>query len=735
MNDAAEAKAAKERLLTQAPAAIADPAPHPGLVVVKWFAEALAQPYSQAAVLARLPSDPDPTDRPMLARALAAIGLRSKLVFRDLRRIDPIVLPCILFRKKSGTPVILQSLSSDRKTAQIVDFEEGAFEQEIQLRALRRMTDGRAMLVTPDGERTESLLSPEARLIGKPYRHWFWTPFWANWTIWVQVILAVFVINILSVALPLFVMNVYDRVIPNLAYVTLWTLALGVLIAMVLDLFLRVLRNGMLETIARRVDVKAATGIFRQAMNVKLLNRPGGAASIANHIRDFELVREFFASSTFVSLIDLLFIGIFIAVLFLIVGPIAYVPLVAVPVVLVLALLAQIPIGQTVEKSQQIATKRHVVLVESLFGIETIKSLNAEPVMQREWEKAVSQSALISGRTRFWSNFAITSTMIVQQGVSVAIIVWGVFLVSRGEITIGGLIAANILAGRVLAPLGNIAQTLFRAQHAIKAMRALSTFMKLPIENTEVVENSLRVTKGEIELRDVTFSYPDAPIPSVNNLSLKINPGETVALLGRVGSGKTTLGKLCNGLITAQKGIILIDGQEIGQYDPAELREGVAYLTQETDLFTGTIRENLLIGRPNATDDQINRALYFAGMDVFISENPEGLHQFIGEKGSRLSGGQRQGLAIARLVLRNPKVAFLDEPTSAMDHQMETTITNRLGELAKEGMGLILCTHRQSLANIASRIIVMEKGQKVLDGPKAEVAAQLRQMSAAKAAE
>jgi ATP-binding cassette subfamily C protein LapB len=720
---------------TPEPFAQAPDAAHAGLVIVEWFARNLGQPYSQASVLARLPSDPDITDRALTVRALETVGLRSKLTQRDLRRLDPIVLPCLLFTKDGGQPIILKTISSDRKTVEIVNFNESPSEQEMRLSRLRRSTDGTVMLVTPNGNRAESLLSPETRAAGREYRHWFWTPFWANWKIWAQVILAVFVLNILSVALPLFVMNVYDRVIPNLAYVTLWTLAIGVIIAMVLDLILRILRNGMLETIGKRVDVKAATQIFRQAMNIRMLDRPGGAAGITNTIRDFEMVREFFASSTFVSLIDLLFIGVFIAVLFAIVGPLAWVPLVAVPVVIIMALFAQIPIGRTVEKAQAVATKRNVVLVESLFGIETIKSLNAEPVMQREWEKAVSQSALISGRTRFWSNFAISGTMITQQLVSVGIIIWGVFLVADAQITIGGLIAANILAGRVLSPLGNIAQTLFRAQHAIKAMRNLSSFMKLPVENSNVVENSLRVTRGAIEFKDVTFAYPDAPSASLSHINLRIEPGETVALLGRVGSGKSTLGKLCNGLLSPQSGLILIDGQEIGQYDPAELREGIAYLTQDTDLFTGTIRENLLIGRPNATDEQINRALYFAGMDVFIAENPMGLQQFIGEKGNRLSGGQRQGLAIARLVLRNPRLAFLDEPTSAMDQQMETTITNRLGELSREGMGLILCTHRQSLADIATRIVVMEKGQKVLDGPRAEVAAKLRQIASAKAAE
>lgn len=708
---------------------------HPGLLIAKWFADNLGQPFSSAAVLTRLPSDPDPADRAMLARALAAIGLRSKLTSRDLRRLDPIVLPAVVFARDSGLPIILLAMSPDRKTVTVLDHAAGPMEQELSLRALRRKVDGALLLITHEGARAASLLSPEAKAAQAPYRHWFWTPFWANWTIWAQIVLSVFVLNLLSVALPLFVMNVYDRVIPNLAYVTLWTLALGVGIAMALDMVLRILRNGMLETIGKRVDVKAATGLFRQSMNVGLLDRPGGAAGITNTIREFEMVREFFASSTFVSIIDLLFIGVFVAVLFAIVGPLAWVPLIAVPVVIVMALFAQIPIGRTVEKAQSVATKRHVVLVESLFGIETVKSLNAEPVMQREWEKAVAQSALISGRTRFWSNFAITGTMVTQQAVSVGIIVWGVFLVAEAQITVGGLIAANILAGRMLAPLGNIAQTLFRAQHAIKAMRALSTFMKLPVESGDVVASGLCVEKGSLEFRDVSFAYPDAPVAALSHVSLKVEPGETVAVLGRVGSGKSTLGKMCNGLLKPQSGIILLDGHEMGQYDPSELREGVAYLTQDTDLFTGTIRENLMIGRPNATDAEINRALYFSGMDVFISENPEGLNQFIGEQGNRLSGGQRQGLAIARMVLKRPKLAFLDEPTSAMDQQMETTITTRLSELAREGMGLILCTHRQSLAGIAGRIVVMDKGQKVLDGPRDEVAAQLRQLSAARTAE
>jgi ATP-binding cassette subfamily C protein LapB len=554
----------------------------------------------------------------------------------------------------------------------------------------------------------------------------------ANWGNWAQVLVAALCLNTLSLALPIFVMNVYDRVIPNLAFVTLWTLATGVVIALALDLVIRTVRSNVLETIGRRVDVKVASSLFAQAMNAQLLARPGGAAGIASTIRDFEVVREFFASSTFVAIIDVLFIGIFVAVLYVIVGPIAIVPLLAVPVVMVLALIAQVPLGRSAAKAQQIATKRHVVLIESLTGIETIKTLNAEPVMQREWENAVAASSQINGRTRFWSNMATNGTMLVQQAVSVIIIVWGVFLVSNGQITIGGLIAANILAGRVLAPLGTIAQTIFRAQYAFKSMAALTRFMGLPVERDSAVKSDLRVSKGGVGVQSVTFTYPEAQVPALRDLSFSVAPGEVVAVLGKVGSGKTTTGKLITGLLKPDSGTVLVDGVALSQYDPAELRSGIGYLPQDPELFTGTLRENLVIGVPGASDSAIQTALYFAAMDDFVAQVPQGLDLFIGEQGSRLSGGQRQGLALARLLLRQPRLLFLDEPTNAMDQRMEAAVIARLQDLNRSGTGLILCTHRQSLAAIADRLIVMDQGRAVLDGPRADVLEKLRQAAVAK---
>lgn len=695
-----------------------------GLAVVAWLARFHRRPYSEAAVRARLPEGMALDGPEAVMAALAHVGLAGRAVPARLGALDRAALPAVLFRAAGG-PLVLLHLASDRRTATVVDPALGT-EATLPRRDLEREMSGPLLLVAPAADGTEARTAPETAAAGRSHRHWFWGPVRENWPAWTQVIAAAFGINLLALAVPVFVMNVYDRVIPNAAVVTLWTLAIGVGIALLLDLALRTLRAGVLEAIARRIDLKAGSAIFDQALAARMTARSGGAAGMANTIRDFEQVRDFFGSASFVALIDLAFVGVFVAVLFYVAGPLAWVPLAAIPLVLLLAVVAQVPLGRSAAKAQQLATKRHVVLVESLLGIEAVKSLNAEPVMQREWETALAASSRISGRTRFWSGLATNGTQFVQQGVSVVLVVWGVYLIADGRITVGALIAANILAGRALAPLAAISQTIFRAHYARKAMGALDALMALPRERSDVVRSDLRVSRGAIEMREVVFRYPGAEHPAINGVSLEIRPGETVALLGRVGSGKTTVGKLLNGLLPPDSGNILIDGHAIAQFDPAELREGVGYLTQDSELFTGTLRENVTIGRPSASDEEARQALHLAGMDAFVAANPAGLDLFVGEKGNRLSGGQRQGVALARLLLRRPRVLFLDEPTNAMDQQMETAFIERIAALKAEIPTLILCTHRMSLAATAERFVVLDQGRKVLDGPKEEVMATLR---------
>lgn len=695
-----------------------------GMALIAWIAREHGHAFSESALRAALPAGTDFDAPDSIARALATLGLKSRLVAEPLTRVDPAQLPCVLFRR-DGSTVLLVEISANGRTFSIVEPANPSLRIDLKRRALKRGFKPEVMLVATD-RRVGSGAGGAPERAGP--RWWFWGPVRENWSGWSQIVVAALCLNLLSLALPLFVMNVYDRVIPNTAFVTLWTLAVGVGLALLLDIALRALRSSVLERIARRVDLRVASSLFDQAMNARLMSRPGGAAGIANSIRDFEAVRDFFGSASFVAVIDLMFIGIFIAALFLVVGPLAWVPLLAVPVVLILAVIAQIPLRRSAAEAQALSARRHVVLVESLLGIEAVKSLNGEAVMQREWEKAIAASTRIGGQTRFWSGLATSGTMTVQQGVSVGIIVWGVYLLSDGLITVGALIAANILAGRVLSPLAAIAQTIFRAHYAMSSMRALTEFMALPRERRvgAGVKSDLRVAQGQILFRDVSFRYPGAEHPALVGLDLTIEPGEVVALLGRVGSGKTTTGKLLNGLIEPDGGNILIDGHGIAQFDPAELRDGVGYLTQESELFTGTLRENMVIGRSDANEEEIRAALHTAGMDQFVAANSDGLDMHIGEKGNRLSGGQRQGIALARLLLRQTPVLFLDEPTNAMDQQMEQAVIARLGALGQGTRTLIFCTHRMSLANLAERFIVLDHGRKVLDGPRDEVLAQLR---------
>jgi len=697
---------------------------HGYISLIEWCCKHFSQPFSKAAVEQRLPENYEKLDWNILSSAFTSVGLKNDFGEVSFEQINPMVLPAI-FRNKHNDPIAVTKIDKKNGQCHIITFEHGIQAETISVKSLKKILGNDVMYVSIDEDVLASRRDANADRPNLHQPHWFWKPVRDNWSSWAQIVVAALGVNILALALPIFVMNVYDRVIPSLSFITLWTLAIGVALALILDVILKLIRTSVLERAGRRIDLKIASSLFRHAMGIRLLDRRGGAATIASQIRDFEAVRDFFTSSSFVAVIDLMFIGIFVAVLWLIVGPIAVVPLLAVPVVIIIALLAQVPIGASIERVQQLSAKKQLVLVETLLGIETIKSVNGERVMQREWENANAASSLVTSKTKFWSNFAINSTMMIQQAVSVIIILWGVYLVAEGRITVGGLIAANLLAGRVLAPLGNISQTLVRAQQAFKSMRIISDYMELPSERSDLVSSELTVRQGKISFKGVKLTYPEAQVPALTGFSLAIKPGDSIGILGRVGSGKTTFGKLLAGLIQPDEGIILIDGHEIGQYEIAELREGIGYLPQEPEMFTGSILENILIGKPDATEEDINRALYYSGMDYFIAENPEGLKQFVGEKGNRLSGGQRQSISIARLLIRNPKVLFLDEPTNAMDHSTEAIVTSRLMELNKQGVTLIISTHRHSLTAILDKLLVMDKGKMMLGGPREKVLKEL----------
>jgi len=686
----------------------------PLLACLEYISHHFGKPFSAASVLSGLPIRQGRISVDLMPRAAAKLGLSARLVRRRIAKVPAIVQPFIVLFDSGDACVVVSKSTGDKVT--VVFPSISTDRQVMSVHALQKSSTGYLFYLTVDDR--EEMAAARQSQTGEKSGHWLWSAVGNFWPSWIQVILAALIINLLGLALPLFVMNVYDRVIPNLAIPTLWALAAGVSIAIFFDIVLKQLRTVVLDMAGRRVDMRVAASLYEHALGISMEERPGAAGAIANQIREFESVRDFFTSSSIIAATDLLFIGIFIFILWLIVGPIAFVPLAAVPIVLIVTLLTQIPLARSVKRTQFQSARRHSILVEGLVGVEAIKSVSGEGVMQRRWEDAVAATARATSSTKFWASLALHFTALVQQVVSVVIIVWGVFLVAEGDITIGGLIAANILAGRALAPLGNIAMTVARAQHSFAAMGGITAFMKLGTEHSHTVEGGLTVERGALEFRNVSYTYPEETIAALDDISFKIAPGERVGIIGRVGSGKTTLGKLIARLYTPSQGSILISGSDARQFEIPELRAGVGYVSQEPELFAGSLRDNIILGKPAATEEEIAQAVEVSGVKDFIAGHPLGLGMMIGERGRGLSGGQRHAVTIARMILRQPKILFLDEPSGAMDTKTETALVKHLSEWAKDDRTLIVCTHRGSFINLVDRILVIERGRLVVDGPR-----------------
>lgn len=691
----------------------------PLLACLEFIARGYGKPVSRASAVAGLPLRRGRLTVDLVPRAAARLGLDVRLVERDLADVPGLVVPFIVLFRNGDACVVV---GKRRRRVRVVFPQISEKARGVAMSQIERDASGLLFYVTSGGGEEADAMSSRSRERG----HWLWSAVWRFWPSYLQIVLAALVVNVLGLAFPLFVMNVYDRVIPNLAIPTLVALAAGVAIAVAFDLALKQLRAVVLDRTGRRVDMRVASRLFEHALGVSMAEKAASSGALANQIREFEVVRDFFTSSSIIAVTDLLFIGVFIGVLWLIAGPIALVPLLAVPLVLAVTLLIQIPLARSVAATQRQATRRHGILVETLVGLETIKAVAGEGVMQRKWEEAVAATARANSSTRFWSAFASYFTLTVQQVVGIVVIFWGVFLVADGTITVGALIAANILGGRVLAPLGNIAQTFARAQQAFTAMRGLNAFMALKEERGGPITSGQSVSRGAIVFRDVHFSYPDSGMETLRGVSFEIAPGERVGIIGRVGSGKTTIGRLMAGFYEAEKGSVLIDGVDIRHYDPAELRAGIGFVSQDSELFSGTLRENIVLGNPLASEEEIVEAVRLSGVEGFSATHPHGLAMAIGERGRGLSGGQRQAVALARMLLRRPKVLFLDEPSSAMDTSTEATLIEHMRAAFGDDETLICSTHRGSFLELVDRLLVVEGGRIVADGPKQAVLDALR---------
>ena len=551
--------------------------------------------------------------------------------------------------------------------------------------------------------------------------HWFWGPFWFNRGIYGQVILAAMVSNLLALGSSIFIMVVYDRVIPNNAIDSLVALALGMVVIIGFDYVLRTLRGYFIDVASRRADLVIGRALFQQMMSMDLAARRGSTGGYANTMKEFDTLRDFFASATLAAVVDLPFIFLFLGVIWVIGGPVALVPAIVVPVVLIYAGLVQPILSRLISRSFQEGASKQSVIVEAVSGLETLKSVGGGNFMGRRWEESVDRQSALGLRTRLTAQSATNLTNSAQQAVQVGIVFYGVFLIQDGLVTMGALVACVILSGRCMGPLAQTANILTRAQHALMSYRALDALMKSGSDrNRNRAYLRREKVQGQVAFKGVRFRYPDAHTPAINDITFTINPGDRVAILGRIGAGKSTLARLVLGLYEPEDGSILIDDTDIRQFDPADLRRNVGAMLQDTQLFSGTIRENIAIGHPDATDAEILQAAQTAGVHDFVGHLPSGYDLRIAEKGEGLSGGQRQAIALARALVANPQVLVLDEPTSALDTRSETALIERMRQAA-EGKTMLVVTHKSSMLRLVNKIMIVEGGRIFAYGPREEV--------------
>jgi len=678
-------------------------------------------PATAQALSSGLPLEDNRLTPALLPRAAARARMTARVVRRDLGKVPQGLLPAILLLKNNRACLLLGAEESG-------DFlvshpELGGSAERVSAAVLEADYTGHICLVRPEFRYDER--APEvAKVRG---RHWFWAAIAESRHLYRDALLTALLINLFAMAMPLFTMNVYDRVVPNNAMETLWVLAIGICLVMLFNYFLGTARSYVVDAASKRVDIRLSALIMERVLDLRMEGKPVSVGSFAANVRSFESVRDFIASASITTLVDLPFVLLFLAVLVWISPLLVLPPLVAIILVLIVSLIAQMRMESLTMASYQASAQRNATLVEALTGYETVKALNAQGIIQRNWERATEYIAKLGGDLKLISAATVGFVQMAQQLVSVAVVIIGVYEAQESHMSMGGIIAASMIASRCLVPLGQVAGLLMQYQNARTSLASIDQYMKMPVERPVETEFLHRpVMQGAIEFRNVTFAYPGNDEPVLRNVSFKLNPGEKVGIIGRIGSGKTTIEKLVLGLYQPTEGTVLYDGVDIRQIDPADLRRAIGYVPQDPVLFYGTLKRNLTMGAPHADDASVLAAADIAGVSEFVNQHPQGFDMIIGERGESLSGGQRQSVSIARALINDPPLLLLDEPSSNMDNQSEAALRKRLESYA-DNKAMVLITHRTALLDLVSRLIVIDQGVIVADGPKEQVIEALRQ--------
>lgn len=653
----------------------------------------------------------------LFPRAAERAGLSSRIVKRPLSGISQLQLPAVLLLDEREACILVEVLDGN-ENLKVLHPESGMGGKVFTRGELEKQYTGYAIFARPKFRLDKDT---HRDLRAHPSKKWFWGTILSSWRIYRDVLLASLLINAFGLLGSFYVLNVYDRVIPNSAFETLWVLSIGITVIYIFSAVMQGLRGYFVDEAGKKANLKISSLLLQKVLGLRLEVRPQSIGSFSNNLREFESILEFITSFSITALIDMPFVALGLFVIWYIGGSIVVYFIVAILLMLCYSILIQAPLQKAVANTFNASAQKNAILVEGLSGLETVKMLGAETQIQRSWEEAVSYIALWSARSRFLSSSVSQFSYFIQNIVVVALIIGGVYMISVGNLTQGGLVALVILSRQVIAPMAQVANLATRFHRAKEALRALNDIMELPVERP-VGKTFLHRTRflGGIGLKNLTFAYPGQSVNVLNNISLEIAAGEKVGIIGPIGSGKTTLGKLMLGLYEPSSGMVTMDGTDIRQIDPAELRHYIGFVPQDIMLFRGTVRDNLTIGTHDIDDSSIMRAAEIAGVDEFVKKQPQGFDMEVGEFGRGLSGGQRQSVAMARAVLLDPPVLVLDEPTSNMDSRTELRLKDNLTKTIK-GKTLILITHRASLLEMVDRIIVIDNGIIVADGPKASV--------------
>jgi ATP-binding cassette, subfamily C, bacterial LapB len=569
-------------------------------------------------------------------------------------------------------------------------------------------------------------LSDEATIIHpkRRFADWLMDPIRANKSVYVKVAVAAMMINLFALVTSLFTMTVYDRVLPNNATASLIGLSIGLGIILIFDFVLKILRAYFVDVAGADIDRDVGETVFSRLLAVRLDQPRGSTGGLASMMRELETLRDFFASATLVAVVDVPFILITLIVMALIGGWLVLVPIALIPVVVIVGMVTQPQMDRLSAKAMGQSMLKQSVLIETIGGLEMVKSAGADRLLTRRWDEAVEAHASTSMLQRLVSNISVTVASSGQQIAYAGVVIAGVGMIADQSLTMGGLIACSILSGRAVAPLAQVASLLSRLTMTRTAYRQLDRFMEMPTEGGGEGSLALDKVAGKIEFRDVHFSYPGATEAALSGVTFQINPGEKVALLGRVGSGKSTIARLVLGLYPPSEGLVMVDGTEIRQLDVAKLRRSVGSVLQDTVLLSGSVRDNIALDRENVDDEELLRATRLSGTHDFMGRLANGYELRLADRGESLSGGQRQSIAVARAIAGRPSILILDEPTSAMDNQTEMSLIDRLqGELADRTA--LLITHRLPLLKLVSRIILLDQGKVIADGPRDSVLKQI----------